>query len=73
MGLGATGMAENTDMIQIDSEAQIAYDKISVGYRAPASDKNDSLEATFAPMDGEMVEVTIRRKLDTGDLSDYVL
>ena len=47
LSLGSTGMAPNTDMIQVDGANQVVYDKTSSGYQNPSSDSVDNLTATF--------------------------
>ena len=66
IGLGSTGMAENTDMIQIDGANKVVYDKYSSGYQYPSTDTTNHLEADFVE-DGELLTVTISRALDTND------
>ena len=74
LSLGSTGMAPNTDMIQVDGANQVVYDKMSSGYQNPSSDSIDNLSATFTESgNGNLLFVEISRALDTGDSTDYVI
>ena len=76
LALGDTGMAPDTDMIQVDGANQIVYDKTSSGYQNPASDAEDNVisTSTFTESSfGNILTVEISRDLDTGDSSDYVV
>ena len=67
LALGDSGMAEGTDMWQIDGERLIAHDKISSGYAYPSTDGNQDLDYTFTDIGNNLLEVAIIRDLDTGD------
>ena len=74
--LGTSGMAVGTDMIQIDGTGQVAFDMTSTGYKAPSLDTKNGLtgNVSFTPISGtNILEVKIKRALDTGDTQDYVL
>ena len=66
LGLGSTGMAANTDMIQIDGANRVVFDKVSSGYQFPSTDTTDNLTSTFTE-DGSLLTVVITRDLDTSD------
>ena len=72
IGLGSTGMATGTDMIQVDGANQVVYDKVSSGYQFPSTDDTDNLTSTFTE-NGNLLTVVITRDLDTEDSDDYVI
>lgn len=74
-GIGfGKGMGAGTDMIQIDGGANKAYDMVSIGYKAPIKDSVDHLkDVTFTSGAGNLLNVEMRRLLDTQDNRDYVL
>ena len=76
ISLGAAGMNPGTDMIQIDGTGLAAFDKTSTGWSAPSTDAKNGLTGTpiFTPVPGSnFLDVKIKRALDTGYSTNYVL
>ena len=76
LSLGSTGMSSGTDMIQIDGENRVVYDKTSSGYQNPSNDQTDNLTDSYTFTEnssGSLLNVEIRRPLDTGDSNDYLI
>ena len=68
-------LTQGTDMWQIDGENFIAYDKISSGqgYAQSSTDGSQDLDYTFTDIGNDLLEVVIKRDLDTSDGQDYLL
>ena len=74
-GIGfGSGMSAGTDMIQIDGGANQAFDMVAEGYGAPIKDEVDHLkDVTFTSGVGNLLNVEMRRALDTQDDRDFLL
>uniref|UniRef100_A0A7S3I477 DOMON domain-containing protein n=1 Tax=Favella ehrenbergii TaxID=182087 RepID=A0A7S3I477_9SPIT len=74
VGLGTSSMTSSSDMIQIESDAQMAHDMTSRGFRSPLKDNRNNLTHSWAKNEQNGYHVvTVRRALDTGDENDYVI
>lgn len=74
LGLGSAKMEPGSDLIQIDGTELKVYDKYSVGKTRPEMDDEQNVVASFKSLPDNLLEVTLRRALDTGDIvHDYLI